>query len=278
MVGRYRTLRWLLCLIAVAAVGSERRAEACSCVSLPASDAAPRVRLLEAEKPLPRNARLRLEYEADYVMSDDGRTPLPVSALTHGVRTSDGKPIVVQPQIVRTSRQLFVELTPVSPLPPRMQFDVVLTHPGEKEYVAGRFKTTDQVDLAPPVFGGARQAIVRATSGGQCFTTPILTITVQPATDSGSNALYYGVWMAGPNGVIDYGQPPAALSALANGALVLHGGYKCGGAGNFDIFRVYPIAGSRLGVRAFDLAGNRSEPSEVAVDVDPPDSDPYRMR
>jgi hypothetical protein len=145
----------------LSALLSARPAAACSCVTT-SEPRDPDVLLLGGQQPLPTNARIRLLYEGGAVRSDDGKTLLPAAAITHVVRTAAGAAVAVEPHVIKTSVETYVELLPHKPLLPRTRYEVVLTHAGEKDYLVGRFLTADAPDRTAPVFAGVR----RCAAGG----------------------------------------------------------------------------------------------------------------
>jgi hypothetical protein len=101
---------------------------------------------------------------------------------------------------------------------------------------------------------------------GLCTTgQPFVSIAVgEPKDDAAAPAaLRYRVWVAGADGQIDYGAPPAAIAAARGGEILLGHSSICS-ASTF----VVPDRTFKLGIKAVDLAGNASEP--VTIDVSAP--------
>jgi hypothetical protein len=182
-----------------------------------------------------------------------------------------------------------VELTPAGRLDAGTRYEVVMSGPASRlaDAIVGTFVTGDADDTTPPVWAGAKRVFPTHLLGASPPGTiriyaecegPGLGIDAPPATDDGATAdeLRYEVWYSDARGKLDYAAAPAAVIAgawdeLPGGAPSVFR-LEIGGAEE-GISDMPPRAffkrraRARVGVRAVDLAGNASAPSEAEFAV-----------
>jgi hypothetical protein len=251
-------------------------AAACSC----ANGSAPSLQPYGTEIVRPRNARFRFSpiwnlpnYEA-WARSngfDGKRWDLELRRL--------GSPEVVatEQRVIGTEQERMLEIWPVAPLAPNAFYVVArrgepadATSPAGSPTLHEDFKTSDHTDTTPPTWSGASAARYLAngvTGDRSSCNVPAPVIEIDAAEpkddDTPAAAIVLGVWVAGPTGAIDYAAAPAVIAHLRAGHAYLGRRYYCGES-NFPAKK----AAVRLGLRALDLAGNASAPSEVTVDTE----------
>ncbi len=179
-----------------------------------------------------------------------------------------------------------VALIPNAPLAPRTRYDLVYSERDAKvsARVVGTFMTGDATDTTAPQWSGiATHTIVnlakRSARGGvvtileECPSYGISFESKDAATDDQTPAAHirYAVWAGDPKGAIDYAATPFAILEGVETQnrppkpptrnLMLDAGQEA------PLTFAFP-GGKRvakLGVRAIDMAGNVSTPSELIV-------------
>jgi hypothetical protein len=177
------------------------------------------------------------------------------------------------------------ELTPNAPLAPDTRYELWLEAP-ERARVLGTFVTGRITDTTSPVWSGVTSAgfsdqaadAAKAHPGRlqihECDAGRELWFRFRAATDDVTppNAVRYGIWIAAAGSSPDYQQPalayldPGYLQADATGlpsVTVSLGGGLCQ---DFDLGALDLVGRRKVGVRAVDVSGNASAPSEVTVD------------
>ena len=137
------------------------------------------------------------------------------------------------------------------------------------------FRVGGEDDRTAPLWPGVKSAwYVRppASRGGVIMLPgecgdPLVVLDVARAHDEGTRdeGIRYAVWKAAPGAAIDYRAPPLLFAAAelegASGARIALGNTDSGDS-DFTGDGGRPM---KLGVRAVDLAGNASVPSEIVV-------------
>lgn len=179
-----------------------------------------------------------------------------------------------------------VELVPAAPLLPRTAYEV-----WGGGAIVGAFTTGDATDTSAPTWAGARggKAYVPPKANAQRTTSRVIRLaeecgepyveieSIAPAADDQTpeNDIRYALWAGDPKAALDYGKPPfgwctidvaAQRSSTLNGRqpiFVLRYGNTEGL--DDDLRELPPMRPLLVGVRAIDLAGNASAPSELVV-------------
>jgi hypothetical protein len=249
-------------------------AAACSC----ANGSAPALQPYGTEILRPRNARFRFSpiwnlpsYEG-WARSngfDGKRWDLALR------RAGSPEVVATEQRVIGTEQERMLEIWPVAPLAPNAFYVVERRgEPADAKSPAGfatlhaDFKTSAQVDTTPPSWSGASAAryLAKGVTGDRSSCNvqePVIEIdAAEPKDDdTPATAIVLGVWVAGPTGAFDYAAAPAVLARLQAGHAYLGRRYYCGES-DFPAKK----AALKLGLRALDLAGNASAPSEVTVD------------
>jgi hypothetical protein len=207
------------------------------------------------------------------------------SAAAGGARPSSA---ALVPVMLRESSFLdaaTVTLLPVAPLAARTRYELVYAEHDAKvaPRVVGTFTTSAAVDTTAPKWSGIAshhvvgQAIRAAGTGvvtleEECAERGIRFEANESASDDQTppGQLRYGVWVGDPTGAIDYSAPPIAY---------LEGRFEQQRPPKPPLFVLLLDAGdepkrfvfpqgrrtAKLGLRAVDMAGNTSAPSEMLV-------------
>ena len=162
-----------------------------------------------------------------------------------------------------------VELVPTAPLRARTRYEVWHEDATRRRIVA-TFETGDTTDRAAPTWKGIKSA-ARVRSSIECDVDGIDVVASQANDDTTPpSQIRYGVWVADERGRIDYDAPPL-VHVAADGSARRQGGDPDEitiplGTGAIHDF-VVPARKStlKLGLRAIDLAGHASAPSETSV-------------
>jgi hypothetical protein len=166
-----------------------------------------------------------------------------------------------------------IELIPSADLLPRTRYEVwaVGNQDPRSEQLFGTMRTGNGRDDESPTWSGASRVapIVHKQSPGRA--TPIesggLDVFGPRASDGGGRVLY-AAWKGEADSPIDFSRPPDGYavesSPLAGAALVVLG--WPGGCAP-PTFAVPQAKATRIGLRAMDLAGNVSPPSEHRVEL-----------
>jgi hypothetical protein len=180
----------------------------------------------------------------------------------------------------------YVDLVPRAPLDANQRYEVwrVDRAGNLSSRIVGTFVTTAAIDTTPPAWRG----VTRATFAGaappragvitvrsECDVDSDIAIDAPPASDDQAawHAVRYAVWIADAKGAIAYDAPPFAREApdayrvIADAppasiriAIAVPAWHEPETQG------ARPRGKRRIGVRAVDLAGNASAPSEIDVD------------
>jgi len=176
-----------------------------------------------------------------------------------------------------------VELVPSAPLAPRSVYEVWLVDrsPFARTILAGAFRTGAERDASPPVWGGLTGARVddpmwphaTITLAGDCGESLYVDLSGPPASDEGP--VLYGVWTSAATDALDYSAPPVAILRAGSTSTFL----SIGRLGCWPVEVPLPKADSlRVGVVAIDLAGKRSAPSDLVLDLRSPPGQAKRRR
>jgi hypothetical protein len=173
------------------------------------------------------------------------------------------------------------ELVPDAPLAPGTAFEIWATR-GE---LIGAFVTGAYADTSPPTWSGLttgtaykKPAPVRGRPGvitlsEECGEHFLSLRTAAVAVDDHTKDIRYAVWAAPSTQKIDYTRPPLGWTRIdeENARLASPPGKPISytlGYGNTDFDNDIDLPTVRpllVGVKAIDLAGNESAPSELAV-------------
>ena len=172
----------------------------------------------------------------------------------------------------RSGEVATVELVPERPLKPNTRYEVWHRDAAgvHRSRVLATFETGLTTDTTAPLWRGIQSAR-RMTSQLECDVDGISVLAWIPTDESTPRAqLRFGIWLADDSGTLDYGSPPLLfaegvddMSARVRDPEVVRIPIGTGAKNDF----VFP-KGKRfvkIGIRAFDLAGNASPPSETTV-------------
>lgn len=137
--------------------------------------------------------------------------------------------------------------------------------------ILGAFVTGDAADQEVPKGASLFQAILlRLARGmvlldGECGSTKLtLFLSGTPSDDATPPAqLLAAIWIAKPGAKIDYSRPPTTLQRIDVGPLLPHPTILAGNTYYDDLPSVDGSQPIKVGLRLIDLAGNRSEPTEM---------------
>jgi len=200
--------------------------------------------------------------------------PAPINAHIWVENAFDDESFVVRPAVPRgtqdaavaTDARLWngwakmIELVPRAQLDPSRRYEVWSRGSrwegnGKAPYLVGTFVTSDAVDSTPParpVVAPTARATVKWSS--ECGVGEVKAPIATPA-DQGSGELLYAIWHSDADGHIHYDRAPdRVVTAGPTGKPAF--AYTQGSA--FQNVK-------KLGLRAMDLAGNLSEPVEIAL-------------
>ena len=237
----------------------------------------------KADAPLNTHVWLRTPTE-----SPDGPVDFALRAAPGGV-TARTDWVPVDRRISPSPELTDVELIPRTLLAPHARYEVVVTDPtgARPARLVGTFVTGDAPDTRAPTWTGATAAHLEgfpSSRTGQpmeimmeCGGRGIGFDAPSAQDDHAAPAdLRYAVWMQDARGRIDYASPPIAFAQPAgldtrSGGKAFH--LELGGDYLAETF-VPTVAAVRargprvrFGLRAVDLAGNASPPSEVLAEV-----------
>jgi hypothetical protein len=294
-----RGRRWVRVglLVAVALVGIRAQAPALLVAPVGACDcmeSVPTMQPYAREVVRPRNPRLRLwpiwdlgklpayERRARENGFDGARWNLELRKKA----AANAPPLPIEQRVVGEADGRLLEIWPTVPLEPKTTY--ILARSGASPdagwarngspAVGIEVTTSEHVDATPPTWAGAKAARYLPTgipATTSCSVSePIIEIDVAEAHDDETPdlALVVAVWRG-----TDETAQPAAMTSIVRGHVYLGRTHLCSEA-NFNVAKE-PI---RLHLRALDLAGNASAPSDVTVDISPsarsttpaPDSEP----
>jgi len=175
-----------------------------------------------------------------------------------------------------------MEFIPNAELAPQTLYEVWMVDRGPlaKSYMAGAFRTGSTRDAAPPVWAGVKDGKAdnplwphKPMLIGGCGGGFAASLWGAPATDDGP--VVYGMWFAPVGSAIDYTAAPSALVGAEprepldpNPPL-----FVVGELGYYQVDIPLPKwDGVHVGMVAIDLAGKRSAPSDLTIDLRPPQS------
>jgi hypothetical protein len=253
-------------------------AAACSC----ANQRPPTLQQAPGSPPLhPRNPRLRLtpiwslarfpKY-ADWAR----RNGFDGTKWNLELRPKDAapgtKPIGIEQRLVGEAEQAILEVWPKAPLDARAQY-VLAPSGGGNEHVGGfpsmgvEITTGDLIDTVPPSWAGAkagRYLPKGLQEGSSCsVSAPLIDIEVtEPHDDqTPSDQIVVAVWRGTEDAAL-----PAVIAAVRRGHVHLGRPDLCSEAD----FSVRAGQAEKLRLRALDLAGNASAPSDITIDASLP--------
>lgn len=269
----YRAIRIGLGLAALPssiAVLHSPPAAACSC------DARRQVRLLkEGDQPLPRNPQLRVRMGRDGVAvpwSVPGQTlPRPEELRLALVDKQSGAEVAIAERRVDAGWGLMALLSPKTLLRPDAQYEVVVAKDKQRAKL-GDFRTSAAEDRSPPAFAGVESSrytppVVPPPSGGLCDSgREHVELQLTPPRDDQAGSMLYLVWLSNDGSRIDFNTPPrhAQLARLGDRTLQVGSSSKCNAEGLSWAARPAQ-AELRVGLIAYDEAGNASQPTERVI-------------
>lgn len=234
----------------------------------------------------PLNARIRVSLPESWrttTLDCSGARGSPTAAACRAgrmslvLRTAPGTGAKVD-DVVTTQREsrsgdvATVELVPEGPLKPNTRYEVWHRDDAgvHRARVLATFETGVANDTTAPFWRGIQSAR-RISSQLECDVDGISVLAWIPTDESTpNNQLRFGIWLADDSGRLDYGSPPLLFaegvddtSARVRDPEVVRIPLGTGAKNDF----VFP-KGKRfvkIGIRAFDLAGNTSPPSETTV-------------
>ncbi len=153
-------------------------------------------------------------------------------------------------------------LRPQNPLLPKQKYDVYIQAQGGLSSLIGTFTTSSQVETTSQTKAGIQNARFlweRSTSGLCRPPGPYAVLDLKGAPSAPSS--FFGVWMAGAEGKIDYKRAPHLVLQPKKGRLFLGQTSPCDD-NNF----IFPEGQSKitLGVRVGNLSGKWGTPQQVS--------------
>lgn len=250
-------------------------AAACSC------DARRQIRLLkEGDQPLPRNPQLRVRMGRDGVAvpwSMPGQTlPRPEALRLAIVDKQSGGEVAVAERRVDAGWGLMALLSPQAPLRPSAQYEVVVVQDKQRAKF-GEFRTSAVEDHSAPAFDGVESshytpAEVPLPTNGLCYSgREYLELKLTPPRDDQAGSVLYLVWLSKDGSRIDFTAPPlhAQLLRSSDRTLQIGSSSKCNAEGLSWGARPGQTE-LRVGLVAYDEAGNASRPMERAIPLGAP--------
>jgi hypothetical protein len=250
-------------------------AAACSC----ANGSAPALQPYYAEITRPRNARFRFAPIWNLPNYDEWARSNGFNGKKWDLelrRVGNPEAVATEQRVIGTEQQRTLEIWPVAPLDPNAFYVIARRggDAGDAKSPAGwpslraELKTSNDVDTTPPSWAGASAARYLAEGAlgdrSSCSVRePVIEIDVAEPKDDATpaSAIVLGVWVAGPTGAFDYAAAPVVLASARAGHAYL-------GRTSYCTESDFPVKKQalKLGLRALDLAGNASAPSEITVD------------
>jgi hypothetical protein len=212
-----------------------------------------------------------------------------------------GADVACRRRVIGMEKERIIELVPVQPLDPEQSFHIVITTPARPGKIGGRgasarqntsrfvseFTTGGSLDQQPPTWAGITSAqiarrrffvvhqgnkTIRAMDSGR--NDPWLVVNAPQARDDASPGaqLAYAIWIAGPQGRVDYTRPPVSFLAWRDGRILAGRDEAFSDSDMCDIPSFpFPDVSKplRIGIRAIDPAGNASAPSETVLSPSP---------
>lgn len=265
----------VLCFLALSLSG-QPLAPACSVNFIPWQSQAVWPR---GEEPLPLNTQLhvRIPISASQALRRPG-PPVAAPMLRGGLTQTFDEPVSVLAQSLTLqelnaparvptrwyatagSQEAYFVFIPHAPLRPQTEYAVMMDLPSGRERL-GTFRTSLAEDRTPPAWRGLKRArYVPAQDGGAdpCSSLPahgaLIELAIHEAADKGR--VRYAVWVTKDGEALRYEERPQSYLDSTDGLLRI--GSLPRGAGRV-----------RIGVRATDVAGNLSPPSEIELELPP---------
>jgi hypothetical protein len=159
------------------------------------------------------------------------------------------------------------ELTPLAPLAPSTAYELRSSR-GE---VVGIFTTSVLEDTRSPVWSGVtRGQLWREKKGVIPVACGVSLVHLEGASEAvddqtTSDDIRYALWAGKPDAPLDYAAPPRTWTARARDARAfeLNYGSSIPEDNDFELPEERPL---RVGIKAYDLAANASDPSEVTLE------------
>jgi len=236
--------------------------------------------LKEGDQPLPRNPQLRVRMGRDGVAvpwSMPGQTlPRPEELRLALVDKQSGGEVAVTERRVVAGWGLMSLLSPQAPLRPNEQYEVVVVQDKQRAKF-GEFRTSAVADHSPPAFAGVESshytpAEVPLPVNGLCHSgREYVELKLTSPHDDQAGSVLYLVWISNDGSRIDFTAPPLHAQLLRSSDRILQLGStsKCNAEGLSWGARPGQTA-LRVGLVAYDEAGNASPPTERVIPLGPP--------
>lgn len=250
-------------------------AAACSC------DARLQVRLLkEGDQPLPRNPQLRVRMGREGVAvpwSQPGQIlPRPEQLRLVLVDKQSGGEVAAVTRRVDAGWGIMMLLSPKAPLRPTAQYEVVVAQDKQRAKL-GEFRTSAVEDHSPPTAAAMESSRytppeVPPPSPGLCSSgREYVELKLAPPREDPASSMLYLVWLSDNGARIDFAAPPRHAQLLPPGDRVLKVGSnsKCNAEGLSWAARPGQTE-LRVGLVAYDEAGNASPPAEHVIALGAP--------
>jgi hypothetical protein len=249
-------------VLVLALLGVPKLADACSCAALGTVKVLPGTR-----DPAPTNTHLLLEVPLAGYLEEHNIKPDNLQVTLRGPKGT------VPLDVRRWGDAGFrwVELVPKLNLAPNTRYTAQVSVDNGKDSYLGQVTTGDGPDQTSPAFEGVSKGVLvkQWPHPGGCATgRPFVVLTLGDVKDdtAPAAAIRFHVWLADDKGGIDYSRPPTATVAARGGEIWLGQPFLC----TPETFVVPDRPSFKVGVKAVDLAGNMSEPSETVISVPPP--------
>jgi hypothetical protein len=159
------------------------------------------------------------------------------------------------------------ELTPLTALEPSTAYELR----SSRGDVLGIFTTSVLEDKRPPRWSGALRGFLRREQKGvipvECGVQLIHLEGASEALDDQTTGddIRYALWAGKPSSPLDYASPPLTWTARARATkqFELNYGSSIPEDSDLELPKERPL---RIGIKAYDLAANASDPSEVTLE------------
>lgn len=209
--------------------------------------------------PVPLNAHVVMTALADW------RHDATLSLVTAPRRGRPVERVAMKEQVWKTAQVERFDLTPLASLAPNTSYELRSSR-GE---ILGMFTTSVMEDKRPPTWGGvergslyrSRANVIDIECGYPLIEVAGASEAVDDQTTSGD--IRYALWAGKPGAALDYAAPPlgwASRSAMAKEFSLEYGESEL--TNDIEVPKDRPL---RIGIKAYDLAGNGSAPSEITV-------------
>lgn len=177
------------------------------------------------------------------------------------LKRKGGKEVPTKLRVLWSGEITLYQLIPQKQLVPSGTYQVTVQHAAERPSLLTQFRTEEKADNKPPSAPRVMSAHVTKAEQGSCATQKrYVEIRLSKAVARTQN-VRFSIWLVEPEATINYDSPAKVIWPAWSDKLVLGQPSQCA-ASNF----VLPKTGKRrIGIRATDLAGNASEPTEVVV-------------